>query len=485
MSGSSHPLTGRLSILPAPGNDLQSRVAVISRIWGSRIRGSSIRAAALLGVLAALLSTPVSGQWSVTALGDNGELYEVRIGELEALFPNAPEDSARHRVMALDVTEADGSSHRHLVPGTEGSERENRPSLVYDSGQLFILWASADSSRSSSLRLIGFQDGSFTSPMNVVDDAQELRGPPRLALTRDRYGAGASALQRTTVHLLWWQGLEGEPKVFYTPIVLVDGVYLGWNPVLELSSFDRNAKLAEPFAAIELFRAASLESGIDDTSVVVPLPQQRSGRLLTLDIQLLPSVLQNLADEIRAHIIGVGRAGLAQRGAAALEGDLRDLIVSSGVDLHAGILGFIAEQAGAALAAGSDLEVEDLAASVAQAALDAGASILGNPERAIDRACLRVQLGPEPGSSQPLLHEVRICLASDRPLPETDPYAPHVLFLSEDGAQVLAAWLSADGKLRYRKSEGDGWSATVTVSTGESLGIDQALRLLQRQIRLD
>lgn len=440
----------------------------------------------LSALLLLAVALPAAGQWSVATIGDQGELYELRIGSYKQLFPEGADGvSSKNRVMALDTTDSEGVTTRLLVPGTEGAERENRPSLIHDAGQLFILWASSESPSISRLRLIDFASGEFGSPMEISGSAQDLKGPPRLALTRDNYGPESAALRRTTIHLVWWEGRDAETRVYYTPIVLVDGHYLGWNPVLELSSFDHNPGLEDSLDALELLHAVTVEPGADDSSVVLALPQQQSGRLLTLEIRLLPAVLQNLADEIRAHIIGVGRTDPGPRGVASLAGGVRETIEGSGANLHPGVLGYLADQAEATLLELGELDLEELANAVAQAVLDAGASILGNPQRSVDRPCHRMSLGAEPGVGEMALHQIDLCLASDRALPETEMFAPHYLFLSEDGAEVVVAWLDPEAQLLYRRSQDDDWTEPVAVTTGNTISIGQALALLERQVRLD
>ena len=94
-----------------------------------------------------------------------------------------------------------------------------------------------------------------------------------------------------------------------------------------------------------------------------------------------------------------------------------------------------------------------------------------------------LHLGPGPEEASPSLHQIELCLVSDRPLPETDPLALHTLYLSEDGEHVLVAWLDPEGELHYRKSSGDGWSDAVPVSVVQSLGPQRALELLQQLVR--
>ncbi len=436
----------------------------------------------------AVFPNAARAQWSVATLGDQGERIEVKIAAYDDLFPGSAAVPAANRVMALEVTPAGGTTTRLLVPGTEGPERENRPSLVYDSGQLFVLWASLGGGAQSQLHLIGWDGIEFSRPMEISGDPGELKGPPRLALSRDLYGSAEQPVVRTTVHLLWWEQRGADVHVLYSPIVLVDGDYLGWNPVVDLGIFDSHDPLSAPTDALELSRAVTVATGAEPGTVVVALPRAETGRLLTLSLRLLPSSLRDIGDAIRAHIIGAGR-GRASRSAVEVATEVRQEIESSSARLHAGVLSHLADQAVATVfAAGSTFDeaaLEALAPQVGQSVVDAGASLIGNTLRTADLPCKRLALGPDPARSEPVLHELDLCLASDRALPETDPLAAHMLFVSEDAAEVLVAWVGDDRALHYRQSDGDAWSDTLTVATGDSLSIEQALGLLRRQIRLD
>jgi hypothetical protein len=449
-----------------------------------------------LGPLAllALLAAPIqaAAPWAAV-FGDAGQLYEVLGGSYGELFPNGSAAAAEHPVLALRVTAADGAQELHLVPGTGGPEDDRDPTVVHDAGQLFVLWAKGVDEHASELDLVSFGGGGFGNVIEVSGDPRQLKGTPRLAITRDPYTDEAMAVNRTIVHLLWWEDQPAGVEVFYTPIVLLDGEYLGWNPVVALDAFDLNADATTVIRDSALYRAANIERGTDGRSVVVALPQQPTGRLLTLRMRVLPRTLVTVADSARSHIVGIGRGGPGS--ILKIADAARSHIVGIG-RMHQGVLDYVADRVyatvlsyGASYTASSAVEIADLAW---QMTLVSGASILGNGLHSDELPCSFLFLGEAPSHIVGAPHQVEVCLTSDRPVPETDEAAQHTIYVSESGESVLVAWegdSAVEGEpaeaLRYRESAGAGWSDTVTVSTSGPVTKEQALALLRQQIRFE
>lgn len=459
----------------------------------------SLAPLALLGWLAAPVgaAAPTSEAASASAtaptaavFGEAGQLYEVLGGTYGQLFPQGTEAPAEHPVLALRITAADGEQDLHLLPGTDGPQEDREPTVVHDAGQLFVLWAKGVDEATSELDLVSFDGTEFGDVIEVSGDPRRLKGTPRLAITRDPYSDDAIAKSRTIVHLLWWENGNAGVEVYYTPIVLLDGVYLGWNPVVALDAFDLNAGTNAIIRDSELYRAANIERGTDGRSVVVALPQQRTGRLLTLRMRVLPRTLVTVADSARSHIVGIGRRG----GGSILKiaDAARSHIVGIG-RMHQGVLDYVADRVyatilsyGARYSAEQSLEIADLAW---QTTLVSGASILGNGLRSDELPCSFLFLGEAPSEIVGAPHQVEVCLTSDRAVPETDVAAAHSVYVSESGEAVLVAW-EGDGageasSLHYRESAGSGWTDAVTVSTSGPVTKEQALALLQQQIRYE
>ena len=235
-------------------------------------------------LLAAIaLAAPAYGSdpvHQVAAYGATGELYQVRAGSYSALFPDGPEALGDTSVLRLEVIDNSGARTSHLVPGSAAPDIDTDPVVIYESGHLFLLWASHDGSAMSRINLVQFDGNSWSAPIEVSGDPVPLKGPPRVAITRDRQGEGALAESRVVVHLVWWEDDGNGEDVFYSPVVLIGGAYIGWNPVFSLDQFDQNPAASSADQESGLYRAANVQKGADVASVVVALPRLETARTL-------------------------------------------------------------------------------------------------------------------------------------------------------------------------------------------------------------
>jgi hypothetical protein len=374
-----------------------------------------------------------------------------------------------------------------LIPGTEAAAPDEAWALVGDDDRQFVLWSTRDSFGDSVFQLIGFDGAAWTELIEVSGDPTLRKGPPRVSITRDAYGSSVLSAPRTVVHLLWWEDDRGEAVVRYTPVVFVGGDYLGWNPVIDLGAFDGNDASADAVGSEALYRAAALDSGADVRSVVAALPRQRSGRLLTLQMRVLPEPLLKLGNDIRARIVLIGRATQTRGSILRLADEIRARIVLIG-RMHQGVREHIADKAYAALLSYGASYVPEEAEQVADlgwlSVIEAGASILGNGLRESNLPCSILYLGNDPTQMVGSQHQVEICLTSDRPVPETAPGREHTIFVSESGEEALVAWEGKDGALHYRESDGAGWSDAQTVNVGGLTSREKALRILRQSVRV-
>ncbi len=510
---------------------LAARRATLGATWSISGRCADLLGLALLTV-ALLLVTPVpsaalsSGllgesfvETKSTTIGAEGEIYRVQAGMQLDLFPEDPA-AGWNSVLVLDVLRQGQLTERLVIPGTEGSEVESDAALLFESGQLYILWMSRAEANLSNLDLIGFspQSSTFGQVIAVSADPLPLKGPPSMAVTRETIASSSSdesepdgtetpkSITRTVVHLLWWENEnQPHPSVFYTPVILVDGEFLGWNPVIEITA----SALAPELAAIptslfstELLYAANLDRGSDERSVVMAVPDALSGRLYQLVTRLLPDGLVALAEDARSHIVGVGLIQTGTGGGGS--GDLgsiaeyaRSHIVGIGrIEIHRGVRKYIGAQVAARI-----LEHDEFAKGpLDQAALEAladeawnevissGASLLGNQLRSEDLSCSVLHLGDQgvvsPGAeASESRHQVEFCLSATRVMPATSLDAEHRIVTSEDGSQALVVWQTEDGTLHYRRSDGESWSSVQTVPEA-GLDLDDAARLLSAQVRI-
>lgn len=443
---------------------------------------------AVLVLLLTAFAAPALAE--IESFGEDGELYRVLVGRYDKLFGSAdpsPGTADDTVVMVLEVTTPEGERTRHLVPDTDGTEVELTPSLTHDAGQTFLLWGSRQSG-STKMNVIGFDGEVWTETIEVSGDPVPFKGPPRVAITRDAFGLAANPSQRTIVHLVWWEQRETTVIVFYSPITLIDGEFIGSNPVVALNQFEVEHPEVEdgPIVAdhrnLALYRAASIDLGPDGRTVVVGLPQFEQQRLQTLRLHVMPASLNVLADEVRSHIIGAGRGYRAS--ILGLGDEVRSHIIGAGVSLHSGVLQYIAEEVYfEILDHGATFDPEDLetiAHSAWLTALESGGSLLSGTE-SDGLPCSLLHIAPSSeGRSQ---HQVEVCLMSDRPVPSTGEGA-HQILISESGREALIVWEDDDGNVHYIESNGsDGWSSEQMLTIGDTISAERALRVLTLQAR--
>lgn len=449
-------------------------------------------ALATLG-LALALSAPLAAQSRSDVVGTDGELFVLQQGSYGDLFPQAGMADASNPALALEIVHADQTEERLLVPGTETEDLEESPSALFedDSGTLFVLWQTNRHYVHSWLNLIGFHDGQWTDPIEITGSPFGWKSSPQLAVTRDSFTTAnedgtTKTWKRTVAHLIWWeQGADG-PRVYYTPVVLIDGEYTGWNPVYRLDDLAQAAdsSLGEPNPAVA--EAPRLDAGSNGQSVVVAFVPTGGSQLVTLTLELLPGELGALADAVRAQIIEVGRDGGPGGGLGRIADKARAQIIEVGarLKLHPGVSGYVADQVfDEILASDPERPLSAIADDVRAQIIEVGAHMT---DRGFDRmtAASSSQVLELPGapadpeaSAPPEL--MRVVQVSSRPTPQTGAGAEAAqLYLSEDGRSVVAAWQDGDSLL-YRESRGDGWSSVRRLRLGDGIDLEHASALLE------
>lgn len=454
----------------------------------------------LVVILMGLWAGPV-GLWAQDprAFGNEGELFHVKAGTYAELFAKeagAGELPPATPVLALEVVAAEGSVKRWLVPGSEGPSVDRLSATVYEreSGRLFLLWDSKIAPTLSRLNLVGFGDGAWTEVVEISGDPLPLKGDPRLAVTRDSYdvtGFGqeglADPLTRTVLHVVWWEESPGVDQVYYAPVIFLNGEFLGWNPVVALNDYDTSAPLDVPSEGTPLFELPVVDSGTDFRSVVVAMANPATGRFLTLEVRVLPAVLSILANSTVQEILEIGN-DLEDGSIQSLAGAAKGHIVGMGARLHAGVRSYLAERAALQIQLFGERFTRDdlpvIAKEVRGVLVDEGASFLGREFRGFDYGggCGSLHLALDPSLDEQYLHELEICVVSDRPLPEVGGAATTVI-VSEAGEEALVAWVEGDALL-YRQSTAAGWSQVRTAHRNPGVNLSQAQTILRRLLRV-
>jgi hypothetical protein len=452
-------------------------------------------------VLALLCAAPALAQSKAAAVGAEGEVYTVLEGAYGDLLPGQGLAEPDNPVLALDITRPAGTTERLLVPGTETQDIEDSTSIVFEDGSetLFVLWQTKINLIHSNLRLASFKDGEWSEVVQIWGSPFGWKSSPQLIVTRDLYKTLDEAGEQRTwnravAHVVWSEERAAGFHALYSPIVLIDGTYLGESPVYDLSELAGLPEASPPAqVAAGLAGSARIRTGRNAQTVVAGFADPKSGRLATIELETLPGELVHLADRLGHQIIDIGRdlfPGRPDRFGDKLGHQIID--IGHELDLHPGLIAYSAAVVeDQVLRADPEEPLDSLADRLGHQIIDIGARMT---DRGVDRFLSksgyrlldipaeqgRVELEGNPHSL------IRVATVSSRPAPRIAESAesPVTLFLSRTGVDVLTAWQTGHG-LRYLESRaGGGWSEPFEVRVGEGRAVeslDQAVEMLRHR----
>ncbi|HEY0513811.1 MAG TPA: hypothetical protein VGH73_18020 [Thermoanaerobaculia bacterium] len=436
------------------------------------------------------------------ALSSDGTIYQVRTGVYGTLFPNGKDTAKSNPVVALDVTRPGAPLQRLLVPGSGGSELESSPSVVFedDSHTVFLLWQS-EINIHPILELAGFDGANWSKAITITGNPFAPKTSPQFTITRDSYESPDATgnpvtRHRTLLHLIWQEvDASNQLETYYTPVVINDGVYIGWNPVYNLDDFQppQNPALAAgPAIQSSVLAVPVVQSGRDDRTVLVAYGSPARGQLTTIEVDVLPEQLMQLADDARSHIIDIGRqsypsdvAGLAEKA--------RSHIIDIGVAFYPEIAQSLGDQVKAQILADTSGDLATLAEKARSHIIDIGAKFSGrglrSPNAALNGAnpaTALVEVDDTPNASPPdatvnPYHLLQIRVASGWPAPPSG-LGTVKLFVSQTGQDMIVSWALAD-RILYRNSQPGGWSDPRTLLFSDSLDINKAYDILDQRVQ--
>jgi hypothetical protein len=413
------------------------------------------RTVALLA--AALIAVPGVLHASEAALGNDGRLFRVTAGTYADLFPEGTAAEPDAPVLALDVSKPGEPKLRQLVPGSETAARDLSPVLVFEPGSAtaYVVWESRRDAETSAILLAGRNTDGWIGPVELSGDAAPQKGAPKVLITRDELRRpsvteGQVLEARTVLHIVWWeQAGAGDAAVQYTPVVIENGAYIGWNPVFRLDSLDPHEPVAKPPGASDLFRSPALSSGTDVHTAMIAFANAKTDRLLTVQARVLPGELGLLADRIPDAVVAAGYSEGADR-LEAIRGALRSQIIEIGGRFNPGVIDHFAASAVAAAeslhAAKPNRPIGALGDDLRSQIIEIGANVLGGVDRPTRAKASRVleAAGPEPETDGTLSNLVYLRLVRDLPVPEAGE-GPSKIYASEDGSRLLVSWQSEEG----------------------------------------
>ncbi|HEY2295583.1 MAG TPA: hypothetical protein VGM86_33175 [Thermoanaerobaculia bacterium] len=448
---------------------------------------------ALLGLAAALPGRAASRD---TALGVSGEVYQVKAGNYGDLFPGGHAVAPTTPVLAIDITRPGAAAQRVLIPETLDPSLETSASLVYenDSQTVYALWATQVGTNSV-LKLAGFDGAGWSDPIQVVGNPFASKIAPQLTITRETFQDIAdddttAVKHRTTLHLLWQEEwVPGAPDTFYTPVVFVEGVYTGINPVYNLSDFLSDPPASAAAAALQptLLHAPTIQAGRDQRTVIAAFASASKPQLATVEIDVLPEELSRLSEKARSHIIEIGRS-LYPSDLPTLAEKARSHIIEIGVAFHPELVSTIADQVRDAILANgaADGSIESLAEDARSHIIEIGAKLSGRGLRDGSTPTKIVQVDDPSGEDTitptgQAAYLLQVRTASTRSTPRVGPGTVK-LFVSEDGSDVLVSWAQTD-KVLYSPSQDSGWATPLTLTLSPTIDINKAYDILGQRVR--
>jgi hypothetical protein len=453
-----------------------------------------------IAALALALGALSQGSWASaqreTVLGPNGELYTVRAGTFGELFPGQQNVPAANPVLALDVEKPDTTRVRLLVKGTEGTDVDSAPFLLYEdvSNTLFLVWEIRLGGVFPVLMLSGYKD-SWLDPFAIIDYPFSLKSSPQLAVTYDSYveegdtpAAVPTTKQRTILHLFWGQesdsGNAGDTETFYSPIFLENGKFLGRSPAYRLDDLDDSHADTLAGAALPP-QLIKVQRGRDQRTLMVAFGA--AGRLNTLEIGALPAQWGRIADGARSHIIDFG-ARLYPNHLATLASEVKGEVIKRGsATFDPEVLRSLADQVEIYIAnAAPKTPLKVIADGARSHIIDFGARLSGRGMKNSQAASSSlVEVNPSElemadGDSAAPSQILQMGRVASWPAPETGSNAQ--VFVSESGERALICWADKN-RVVYRESNGAGWTAPLELRLSDSVDLQRAYEILEQRVR--
>ncbi len=449
--------------------------------------------------VAAVVAWAPGSHAEVSAVGPDGESYSLHQGTYGELFPGGGAADRNSLVLALEIRHRNGSVDRLLVPQTEEPPRDDSASLILEpvSQTPFIVWQAWKNYIHPRLNLVQLTADGWSPVVELSGSPFNIKGSPSFVVTRDRFdldrhgeeGVAVVHRERTTVHLVWWERVAEELRVFYSPVVLEDGVYVGRNPVYLLTELAADLEAGGITMTEGLLETLTIQAGEDERSFVVGFADGASGRLVTVEGRVLPGELGVLGDAVRPQLVDLGsRLDLdAPETFDAMSEAIRARLAEVGGRFHPSFLAYLAEQLdafiadwldGAGTAEGGD--VESLAGGARAQIVDIGRRLQsGGLDGTGDGGVLIDFSASAEGSTS---HLIALRRTASWPSPATEEATTRI-FVSRSGEQILVAWRRLGG-VAYRESRGELWTDEYFLPAGgDADAIAAILRRLDERTR--
>ncbi len=479
-------------------------------------RGSVALLPCLLSFLVPSVSwaDSLTGELAPRVITTNGELLEAKAGSYGDLFPGGTQLAATTPVLALDIRPQEGPGGRLLIPGTGDARVEEGAIAIFEPAAeaadetLLLLWQSLSSDGSlRQIRGVGVRRGNagleWSEVFTVRDatgQALELTAAPQLAITRQELSQEVATqafdVRHTLVHLLW----EGEAgAVMYSAVVWVEGVYVGFNPVFDLSAeylvaADGASGTAPPNLPPSLLQAPHLEVAEGGTSLRLTFGNATSGRVGNLLIDAVPLAHGVLGDLVRDEVFEHADSfdpgelnGFVDKFRAGV------VIIGRNFNYHPAVVEYVSSRVGNWILdngetygyeefVGLGEDARDLTIGLTQSVYASTVEDPAAPGSNLVELDLSGLFGGTTADQPGQLLSFQV--TADLAMPEIGDGEVSML-ASNDGQRILISWLAADGsRLHYLESHLDGsWSEAKSIALHGDLTPSQAERLLRAKLQ--
>ncbi len=424
----------------------------------------------LLLVLLTLFLAPLAAAAEDVIIGPDGSVFKLLNGTYGALFPGGVEAPPNASVLALDVLREGKLVERRLVPETESLSAELSATFHNEerANSIYLLWEGLLNGAHPQLYITSFDGESWSEVIEITGGIFATKGHPQLVIRRDAnptlkaLGLSEDATERAVIFLAWWEKIGQESYKRLAPLILQDGMYIGWNPLLTVAGL--LPEKAEGVAVDpNIENALRLQPGSRTSSVTMGFLNSDTGRLMALEVEILPRELSQLAERVSELVLELGAEASSNE---ELAHEIRQAVLDYGIEFHPGSLGYLANQIYDFIMTRDEGEpIEILAPKAGIHIIHIGVRFKAHGlEDPLPVDIIEISQNGENGGAP--YHHLKAVVLADREAPAVGGQVQ--LFLSHSGFDALVAWDVENG-VSYRETRGQGWGAVRTVLTSENL----------------
>ncbi|MEM1182663.1 MAG: hypothetical protein AAGM22_30235 [Acidobacteriota bacterium] len=427
-------------------------------------------------LLLVLAAVPAGAEERLAQVVDSdGMLLTLVSGDYGTLFPEGNEASKRASVLALDAVLQNDERHRLLVPSTASSWPESSASLLYDAGAgvTYVLWSAPFNGLHPMLYLTTFDGSSWGQVLEIVGTIFAPKMDLQLVVSHDSYSPSEDGptLERTVIHVAWWEPRAAGVEKQYTALVLENGAYVG--RTLSHSLTPAGGLFDQTSLATELVLQSSTNGNL-----ITGFHDPVSGELSSLQVEVLPVALSLLASRVEDAV-----AVWSPESGEDLLGTVDKALRSHGSAFHPAVLDLLSIEV-RRLFEEAEGDIQSLTEKFGPHIIHIGMTVGANglvSEEAVGLLTIRPT---HPGDFIGPRHDLKVSSLGRWPVPTALGTNPEFM-LSADGGDALVSWFDEESaELRYVETLADSaWSDVRALKLSEDFGVDEALKALAEHLR--